>query len=105
MKQHNYFVYILTNKHKTVVYIGVTNDIEKRIYEHESNIGNRFKFTSKYNCIFLIYYERFTEINQAIARETQLKKWRREKKNNLINSTNPEWRFLNEEIKERFYEK
>jgi putative endonuclease len=79
--------------------------LERRIYEHETNVKNKFKFTTKYNCIYLIYFERFTDINQAIARETELKKWRREKKNNLIISLNPEWKFLNEEIKERFYEK
>ena len=94
MKNHNYFIYILTNKVKTVVYIGVTNDLERRIYEHQMNIGNKYKFTSKYNCIYLVYFERFTNINQAIARETELKKWRREKKNNLINSTNPSWSFF-----------
>jgi putative endonuclease len=105
MKYHNYFVYILTNKAKTVLYIGVTNNLERRLYEHETNSGNKFKFTSKYNCVYLIYYEHFSNINQAIARETELKKWRREKKNNLIASMNSEWRFLNEEIKERFFEK
>ncbi|OFY84485.1 MAG: hypothetical protein A3F72_13840 [Bacteroidetes bacterium RIFCSPLOWO2_12_FULL_35_15] len=105
MKHHNYFVYILTNKNKTVLYIGVTNNLERRIYEHESNSGNNYKFTSKYNCINLIYHERFGNINQAIERETELKKWRREKKNDLINAVNPNWDFLNEEIKERFFEK
>ncbi|MGQ0827048.1 MAG: GIY-YIG nuclease family protein [Bacteroidota bacterium] len=104
MRHHNYFVYILTNKNKTVIYIGVTNNLERRIYEHENDFKNKYKFTSKYNCRYLIYYERFTDVNQAIARETELKKWRREKKNNLINTINPEWKFLNEEIKERFYE-
>ncbi|MBL7883967.1 MAG: GIY-YIG nuclease family protein [Bacteroidia bacterium] len=105
MKHHNYFVYILTNKNKTVLYIGVTNDIERRLFEHENNQQNKFKFTSKYNCTNLIYFEIFSNINNAIDRETELKKWRREKKENLINSINPDWNFLNEEVKERYFEK
>jgi putative endonuclease len=76
--------------------------LERRIYEHETDSKNNFKFTSKYNCVYLIYYERFTEINQAISRETELKKWRREKKENLINSKNSEWRFMNDELKNVF---
>ncbi len=105
MRHHNYFVYILTNKNKTVLYIGVTNNLERRIFEHESNQGAKLKFTAKYNCIHLIYFEKFGNIDQAIEREAELKKWRREKKNNLINLANPNWDFLNEEIKERFFEK
>lgn len=83
----------------------MTNDLERRPYEHENNYKNKYTFTSKYNCFYLVYFERHTDVYQAIARETELKKWQREKKNNLINSLNPEWRFLNEDIKERFYEK
>jgi putative endonuclease len=102
---HNYFVYILTNKNKTVLYIGVTNNLERRLFEHESNQNNKFKFTTRYNCTNLIYYERFVDVEQAINRETELKKWRREKKEALINSFNLNWEFLNEDIKERFYQK
>ncbi len=105
MRNHNYFVYFLTNKNKTVLYIGVTNNLERRLYEHELTTGNKFRFAFRYNCIYLIYYERYTNINHAIARETELKKWRREKKEKLINSLNPEWTFLNDDIKERFFEK
>jgi len=64
----------------------------------------KISFTTKYNCTNLIYYERFTAINQAINREIMLKKWRIEKKDALINGFYPDWNFLNENIKERFYE-
>ena len=93
---HNYFVYIMTNKHKNVVYTGITNDIERRVYEHET--GAHKGFTKKYNCHYLIYYEHFTYIEHAIDREKEIKKWRREKKDRLITSFNPQWRFLNKEI-------
>jgi len=104
MNHHNYFVYILTNKNKTVLYVGVTNNLERRLEEHANIFENKHKFTSRYNCVHLIYYERYSDINQAIGRETEIKKWRREKKENLIKTSNPEWNFLNDEIKERFFE-
>ena len=93
---HNYFVYIITNKNKTVLYTGVTNDLERRVFEHE--LGSIRGFSQKYNCKYLIYYEYFTFIEEAIKREKQIKKWRREKKEFLINTRNPEWQFLNEDI-------
>ncbi|KAF0239152.1 MAG: putative endonuclease containing a URI [Prolixibacteraceae bacterium] len=98
MRDHNYFVYILTNKNKTVLYIGVTNDLQRRTYEHEN--GLLPGFTKKYNCHFLIYYEHFQNIDDAIAREKELKKWRREKKENLINEFNADWKFLNKVVYE-----
>ncbi len=96
----NYYVYIMTNKHKTVLYIGVTNDLQRRIYEHETGINKGF--TSKYNCHYLIYFEHILSIEDAIDREKEIKKWRREKKEKLIAKLNPEWRFMNEDIKENF---
>ena len=93
---HNYFVYIMTNKHKDVLYIGVTNDLEKRAYEHET--GKNDGFTKKYNCFYLIYYERFTDIKHAIEREKQLKRWSRKKKDSLIAQKNPNLKFLNDRI-------
>jgi len=94
MKSHHYFIYILTNKNKTVLYVGVTNNMEKRLHEH---ITGRFKgFTSRYNCHHLIYYEEFDDITKAIAREKYIKDWSRKKKEALINSVNPEWQFLND---------
>jgi putative endonuclease len=85
MKQ--YYVYILTNKYRTTFYIGVTNDLIKRNSQHNDGAGS--KFTSKYQIIDLVYYETFNEIEQAIAREKQLKNWKREWKINLIKSINP----------------
>ena len=96
MRDHNYFIYIVTNKNKTVLYIGVTNDLQRRVYEHEQGLVSGF--TKKYNCHYLIYYEHFQDINDAIEREKVLKKWRREKKDNLINEFNPDWKFLNDDI-------
>lgn len=95
-RQYNFFVYIMTNKHKNVVYTGVTNDLKRRVYEHET--GEFKGFIKKYNCNYLVYYEHFTFIEHAIDREKEIKKWRREKKDRLISAFNPEWRFLNNEI-------
>ena len=92
---HNYYVYILTNKNKTVLYIGVTNNLKDRIEYHKTS---KSTFTSKYNCFNLIYYERFEDVNFAIKREKELKGWNRNKKEELINSFNAEWKFLNNEI-------
>lgn len=100
MRFHNYYVYILTNKNKTVLYVGVTNDLKRRLYEHEN--GTLPAFTKRYNCHFIIYYEHFQFIEHAIDREKEIKKWRREKKERLIASRNPDWEFLNKEIYEDF---
>jgi putative endonuclease len=98
MCNHNYYVYIATNAGKTVLYIGVTNDVRTRIDQHEENKGSNRSFTGKYYCHYLVYYEHFISINEAIAREKEIKKWRREKKIALIESVNPLWRFLNDEV-------
>ncbi len=93
---HNYFIYIVTNKERTVLYIGVTNDLSRRMIEHyEDSIGAKKHFSGKYNTYYLIYWERFDNINFAIEREKELKGWRRSKKESLINSFNPSWDFLN----------
>lgn len=98
-KQHNYFVYILTNYQKTVLYVGVTNNLEVRIAQHvEGNSIN--SFTHKYKCYYLVHYERFQCINDAIDREKEIKSWSRVKKNALIETENKDWKFLNDEIKE-----
>ncbi len=86
----------MTNRNKTVLYTGVTNDIERRVYEHE--IGEGSVFTKKYKCKYLVYYEHFTDIDEAIDREKQIKRWRRDKKEFLISTVNPDWNFLNNEI-------
>ncbi|RDY62054.1 GIY-YIG nuclease family protein [Flagellimonas nanhaiensis] len=90
MKQS--FVYIMTNKYRTTFYIGVTSDLSKRIVEHHE--GNGAKFTKKYNLKDLVYFEVFSDIKQAIAREKQLKNWHREWKINLIKEQNPTLRTL-----------
>ncbi|MFD2567557.1 GIY-YIG nuclease family protein [Pseudotenacibaculum haliotis] len=95
---HNYYVYILTNKNKTVLYIGVTNDLKARLYYHNNPEANSKHFTHKYKCGYLLYYEHFYVIEIATQREKQLKKWRREKKEELINQSNPNWNFLNDTI-------
>lgn len=72
------------------MYIGVTNNLERRLYEHKNKIYDGF--TKRYNLEKLVYYELFFDINDAIKREKEIKKWRREKKNDLVESLNPEWR-------------
>ena len=86
-----YSVYIMTNRSRTL-YTGVTNDLERRVYEHRQKVGSRF--TSKYNITRLAYYENYSDIRDAIAREKQIKGWRRAKKIALIESVNPQWRDL-----------
>ena len=95
---HNYYVYILTNKTRTVLYIGVTNNLREILYQHRNQEPFSKSFTLRYKCFYLIYYEHYFDADTAILREKQLKKWRREKKENLINSFNPEWKFLNDEV-------
>ena len=91
---HEYYVYILASK-SGVLYIGVTNDLGRRIFEHRAKLTAGF--TSKYNVVRLVYFEAFGDIRDAIAREKQLKGWRRAKKIPLIEGMNPKWRDLSEE--------
>jgi putative endonuclease len=93
-----YFVYILTNPAKSVLYIGVTNNLMARLKEHWDNRGNDETFAGKYFCYNLIYYETSSSIELSIAREKELKKWSRDKKEALIRSQNPDWLFLNRQI-------
>lgn len=89
---HQYWVYMLTNVHGNVLYTGVTNNLERRMQEHRSGLIPGF--TSKYKCSKLVYFEEFNRIEEAIAREKQLKNWKREWKNVLVISMNPEWKDL-----------
>jgi len=93
---HTYYIYIITNKAKTVFYTGVTNHLKIRLQQHQDNIevGNR-TFASNYKAHYLLYYEKFTWIQDAIAREKEIKGWRREKKLDLIKTINPNLEFLN----------
>ena len=89
-----YYVYIMTNKRNTVLYTGVANDLRKRVYEHKAKLVDGF--TKKYNVNKLAYYEIFNDIYNAIMREKQIKDGSRQKKIDLINSINSEWRDLYE---------
>jgi putative endonuclease len=86
-------VYILTNAHQTVLYVGVTSDLPQRIREHRNGIHEQ-AFTRRYNCTKLVCFETTKDIRAAIAREKQIKKWLRKKKEWLIGAANPEWRDL-----------
>ena len=90
-----YYVYIMTNKLNSVLYIGVTNDLTRRVYEHKSKVEPN-SFTAKYNVDKLVYFESTNSIESAIAREKQLKGGSRKKKIDLINSANPDWNDLYE---------
>jgi putative endonuclease len=90
------YVYLLTNKTKTVIYTGVTSNLIKRIYEHKNDFISGF--TSKYKVKNLVYYQVFDDIINAIEREKQIKSWKRKKKEQLINSMNPDWHDLYDEL-------
>ncbi len=95
-KIHTYHVYIITNKNKTVFYIGVTNHLARRLFEHSENSRlNKKSFAAKYNCEYLLYFEKFTWIQEAIGREKELKGWNRSKKEALISRINENMEFLN----------
>ena len=94
MKQ--YYVYILASKRNGTLYTGVTSDLIKRIYEHKQSLIDGF--TKEYYIHILVYYEQHNEIEEAIAREKQIKKWNRKWKIRLIEEKNPEWKDLYEEI-------
>ena len=89
-----YFVYIMTNKSRTL-YTGVTNNLERRVWEHKNKAIPGF--TAKYNITKLVYYEEGTQVSEAIAREKQIKGWLRARKIALIESMNPEWRDLSDD--------
>src|SRR5947207_762295 len=89
---HQYYVYMLTNAWTNVLYTGVTNSLERRIWQHKN--GTVPGFTRKYNCDRLVHFEIYQDIKQAIAREKQIKAWPREKKNALIDTANPVWKDL-----------
>ena len=87
MKDHNYFTYIMTNSTNSTLYIGVTNNLESRVWDHKNKTQDGF--TKKYNCTKLVYFENCPDINAAIYREKQLKKWNRAWKFDLIKEENP----------------
>ena len=93
-----YYVYIITNANRNVIYTGVTNNIFRRMYEHKNGINEGF--SKRYHLKILLYYEMYEEIERAILREKQIKSWSRKKKVELIDSRNIDWNDLYEEIKE-----
>ena len=96
MTDITYYVYLLPNWNNKVIYVGITNDLERRIYEHKKKFVKGF--AEKYNVNKLVYYEQTPDINAALNREKEIKKWRREKKNRLVVNTNPLWRDLSEDF-------
>ena len=100
-REHNYFVYILTNQTKKVLYTGVTNNLKRRLSEHQKESETTKKsFAGKYNCVYLVYFEHHQLILQAIDREKQIKGWLRSKKVALIEEFNPDWKFLNDSLED-----
>ena len=90
-----YYVYLITNWNNQVMYIGVTNNLERRLYEHKNKLIKGF--TEKYNINKLVYFEQTNDIESAITREKEIKKWRREKKNSLVESANKQWEDLSKQ--------
>ncbi len=90
------YIYFMANRSNSTIYVGVTSSLQKRVVEHKAHmmIGS---FSDKYNCEKLVYYEEFADIRDAIAREKQLKNWKREWKNKLIETMNPNWDDLMED--------
>ena len=94
MERKSYYVYILTNWNNKVIYAGITSNLVMRLHEHKNK--NIKGFTKKYNANRLVYYEETSDVLAAIAREKEIKKWRREKKDKLVESMNPDWKDLSE---------
>lgn len=100
MTVHGGYAYIVSNKYRTVLYIGVTSDLRTRSHEHKNREGS--KFAAKHNCTDLVYYEFFDDIEAAIDREKQLKKWKRAWKDELIKKMNPEMKDLYNEADDMY---
>ena len=92
-----YYVYILTNHHKNVIYTGITNDLVRRVYEHKNHL-DKSSYTARYNVERLVYYETTSDVTSAIEREKQIKGWNRKRKNKLVESKNPNWEDLYKSI-------
>ena len=93
----HYYVYILTNKYCSLLYVGVTSDLRRRIYENKNHLDKN-SFTAKYNLTRLVYFEETTDVKAAIEREKQIKSWKRERKTDLIMRRNPKWEDLSNQI-------
>lgn len=97
-KPHTYYVYIITNYNKTVLYTGMTNNLARRLVEHFALRGTNYSFAGKYYTYNLLYYETYPTRHQAFTRERELKTWIRQRKDDLIATQNPKWLFRNKEI-------
>jgi putative endonuclease len=95
-RDYDFWIYIVTNRHHSVLYIGLTNSLSRRAWQHREGTGANFP--AAYRCNKLIYYEYYSNVQEAIARESQLKKWSRAKKVDLINRLNPSWLDLSVEL-------
>jgi putative endonuclease len=91
----NYYVYLLTNWNNKIMYVGVTNNLERRVYEHKHKLVAGF--TEKYNVNKLVFFEETTDVHSALEREKEIKKWRREKKDALVLKENEQWKDLSED--------
>jgi len=98
VNETTYSVYMLTNKTRKLLYTGITNNLEQRLTEHYLDRIEKKTFCGMYNCHFLVYYETHKYVNDAIAREKEIKGWLRIKKDKLVNDFNPGWKFLNTEL-------
>ena len=92
-----YYVYMMTNSHKNLLYTGITNDLVRRVYEHRYHL-DKGSFTDRYNIEYLVYFESTSDVTAAIEREKQIKGWNRKRKEKLIASKNPNWNDLYEQI-------
>ncbi len=90
MREYHFFVYILTSYNGNAMYIGVTNDLVRRVFQHKSGLIEGF--TKQYRVHKLVYFEQFEDVHAALEREKQIKKWSRAKKNGLVETANPEWK-------------
>lgn len=98
LRHHQYFTYMTTNSRRTVIYVGMSNNLPQRITEHWLNRGKPETFAGRYYCFNLVYYKTFKYVNDSRAWEDRLKGWSRAKKAALIEAENPTWRFMNEDI-------
>ena len=92
-----YYVYMLTNAHKNVIYTGITNDLVRRVYEHKHHL-DKGSYTDQYNLEYLVYFETTSDVKAAIERKKQIKGWSRKRKDKLIETKNPDWNDLWESI-------
>jgi putative endonuclease len=99
MRNHDYWVYILTNTHYTTLYIGITNSLTRRLSQHR--MGEKKGFTGRYRLNRLVWFEHFRDVNDAIACEKKLKGWRRSRKIALVEQTNPQWVDLSDDLEQQ----